>query len=112
MRWRKADRERRKAEDELAVAEAVAEYDRRKAAAEARRTQQAADREQERREGLPQLPGDDQGPVCTRCHGRQFEARREAGKTTAVVLTAGIGGLLVPRNVVECVTCGMRYRRG
>jgi hypothetical protein len=64
------------------------------------------------REGLPQLPGDDQGPVCSRCHGRQFEARRDAGKTTVGVLAAGIGGLLVPRDVVECVTCGMRYRRG
>lgn len=45
------------------------------------------------------------GIACPACGGSQFTARRSMGGKA-------IAGLLAPKTVVECVTCGARYRRG
>jgi hypothetical protein len=55
--------------------------------------------------------------TCPRCHGTSFKNPSPAdlaagGFIVAGVIGVGVGVAATPTDVVICVTCGMRFRRG
>jgi hypothetical protein len=48
------------------------------------------------------------GGVCPRCGSTEFKATRSVGRK----LTLGLASLLVNANEVECVMCGLKFKRG
>lgn len=94
--------------------------------AQARIKQEKANRERELREAqLPPRASDallmsGNQPACPNCGSTAFAMRR-SGSTrarigVATVLTGGIGGAamwaLNDKDMIECVTCGLAFRRG
>lgn len=49
--------------------------------------------------------------ACPRCHGSSFKKRRSTTKRALLVGTAGLTPL-THQSLVQCVTCGAKYKRG
>ena len=74
------------------------------------------------RTGSRGLDTGDGGPVCPKCGGTQFKARRTVGQrlgiaavgTLTLPLSAGAGALAAAKGMkqkVQCITCGTFYAR-
>lgn len=52
------------------------------------------------------------GLACPKCGGTQFTAKRSATGKVIGFSTLGVGGLIAPKSMVKCVTCGTMFKRG